>query len=161
MFYIMSITQSSQSMSRWWTKIFFLGTECYRMWSSEHFKQGTFCSLSKPLVRSCKRLGWGCVQSGVEKIKSYIDVIRKGLVFEVGNKVCLKVASMNGILRFRWNCKLSPCFIGPFNILNWIGPVADKLALPQSLFAIYNICDVIILHKYLDDLTHIIDYESL
>ena len=49
--------------------------------------------------------------------KSYADVRRKDLEFEVGDKVFLKVSPMKGILRFGRKGKLSPRFIGPFEIL--------------------------------------------
>ena len=49
--------------------------------------------------------------------KSYADVRRRDLEFEVGDKVILKVAPMKGVLRFGRKEKLSPCFIGQFDIL--------------------------------------------
>ncbi|KAL0556761.1 hypothetical protein IC582_005277 [Cucumis melo] len=56
--------------------------------------------------------------------KSYADVRRKDLEFEVGDKVFLKVAPMRGVVRFERRGKLSPRFVGPFEILERIGPVA-------------------------------------
>ena len=49
--------------------------------------------------------------------KSYADVRRRDLEFEVGDKVFLKVAPMKDVLRFGRNGKLSPRFIEPFEIL--------------------------------------------
>ena len=60
--------------------------------------------------------------------KSYNDVMRRNLEFEEGDPVFLKVAPMKGILRFGRKGKLSPCFIGPFKILDRIGSIAYKLA---------------------------------
>ncbi|KAA0037905.1 pol protein [Cucumis melo var. makuwa] len=54
--------------------------------------------------------------------KSYADVRRKDLEFEVGDMVFLKVAPMKGVLRFAKKGKLSPRFVGPFEILERIGP---------------------------------------
>ncbi|KAL0537392.1 hypothetical protein IC582_026370 [Cucumis melo] len=54
--------------------------------------------------------------------KSYADVRRKDLEFEIGDKVFLKVAPMKGVLRFERKGKLSPRFVGPFEILERIGP---------------------------------------
>ncbi|KAL4011011.1 hypothetical protein IC575_028053 [Cucumis melo] len=48
--------------------------------------------------------------------KSYADVRRKDLEFEVGDKVFLKVAPMRGVVRFERRGKLSPRFVGPFEI---------------------------------------------
>ncbi|GJU90196.1 hypothetical protein Tco_1302619 [Tanacetum coccineum] len=50
--------------------------------------------------------------------KSYADVRRKPLEFEVGDKVMLKVSPWKGVVRFGKRGKLSPCYIGPFKILS-------------------------------------------
>jgi len=50
----------------------------------------------------------------------------------VGEKVLLKVSPMKGIMRFRKKEKLSPRFIGPFEVLRQVGDVAYKLALPPN-----------------------------
>ncbi|KAL0534416.1 hypothetical protein IC582_028707 [Cucumis melo] len=71
--------------------------------------------------------------------KSYADVRRKDLEFEIGDKVFLKVAPMKGVLRFERRGKLSPRFVGPFEILERIGPVAYRLALPPSLSAVHDV----------------------
>ena len=55
------------------------------------------------------------------KQKSYADVRRRDLEFEVGDKVFLKVVPMKDVLRFERKEKLSPRFIGPFEILELIG----------------------------------------
>ncbi|KAA0056475.1 pol protein [Cucumis melo var. makuwa] len=54
--------------------------------------------------------------------KSYADVRRKDLEFDVGDMVFLKVASVKGVLRFEKKGKLSLHFVGPFEILERIGP---------------------------------------
>nr|GFC89095.1 putative reverse transcriptase domain, ribonuclease H-like domain, aspartic peptidase domain protein [Tanacetum cinerariifolium] len=70
--------------------------------------------------------------------KSYADVRRKPLEFEVGDRVMLKVSPWKGVIRFGKQRKLSPRYIGPFKILSKIGPVAYKLDLPQELHGIHN-----------------------
>ncbi|KAL0539731.1 hypothetical protein IC582_023947 [Cucumis melo] len=93
--------------------------------------------------------------------KSYADVRRKDLEFEVGDKVFLKVAPMRGVLRFEKRGKLSPRFVGPFEILERIGPVAYRLALPPSLSTVHDVFHVSMLRKYVSDPSHVVDYEPL
>ncbi|KAL0544475.1 hypothetical protein IC582_019591 [Cucumis melo] len=93
--------------------------------------------------------------------KSYADVRRKDLEFEVGDKVFLKVAPMRGVLRFERRGKLSPRFVGPFEILERIGPVAYRLALPPSLSTVHDVFHVSMSRKYVPDPSHVVDYEPL
>ncbi|KAL0551527.1 hypothetical protein IC582_010616 [Cucumis melo] len=93
--------------------------------------------------------------------KSYADVRRKDLEFEVGDKVFLKVAPMKGVLRFERRGKLSPRFVGPFEILERVGPVAYRLALPPSLSAVHDVFHVSMLRKYVPDPSHVVDCEPL
>ncbi|KAA0033749.1 pol protein [Cucumis melo var. makuwa] len=85
--------------------------------------------------------------------KSYADVRRKDLEFEVGDKVFLKVAPMRGVLRFARRGKLSPRFVGPFEILERIGP--------PSLSTVHDVFHVSMLRKYVSDPSHVVDYEPL
>ena len=79
----------------------------------------------------------------------------------MGDHVFLKVAPLKGVLRFERKGKLSPRFIGSFEILERIGPVAYWLASPPSLDAVHNVFHVSMLRKYVADLSHIVDYEPL
>ncbi|GKE50024.1 hypothetical protein Tco_1481282 [Tanacetum coccineum] len=83
--------------------------------------------------------------------KSYADVRRKPLEFEVGDKVMMKVSSWKGVVRFGKRRKLSPCYIGPFKILSRVGPVAYKLELPRELQGIHNTFHVSNLKRCLSD----------
>ncbi|GJW65406.1 putative reverse transcriptase domain-containing protein [Tanacetum coccineum] len=83
--------------------------------------------------------------------KSYADVRRKPLEFEVGDKVMLKVSPWKGVVRFGKRGKLSPRYIGPFRILSRVGPVTYKLELPQELQGIHNTFHVSNLKKCLSD----------
>nr|GEU95612.1 putative reverse transcriptase domain, ribonuclease H-like domain, aspartic peptidase domain protein [Tanacetum cinerariifolium] len=70
--------------------------------------------------------------------KSYADVRRKPLEFEVGDKVMLKISPWKCVIQFGKRGKLSPRYIGPFKILSRVGPMAYKLELPQELQGIHN-----------------------
>ncbi|TYK29810.1 pol protein [Cucumis melo var. makuwa] len=66
-----------------------------------------------------------------------------------------------GVLRFEKKGKLSPRFVGPFEILERIGPVAYRLALPPSFSAMHDVFHVSMLRKYSPDPTHVVDSEPL
>ncbi|GJR15203.1 putative reverse transcriptase domain-containing protein [Tanacetum coccineum] len=70
--------------------------------------------------------------------KSYADLKRRLTEFEVGDKVMLKVSPWKGVIRFGKRGKLSPRFVGPFKVIERIGPVAYKLELPDKLRGIHN-----------------------
>ena len=68
---------------------------------------------------------------------------------------------MRGVLSFRKNGKLSPRFVDLFQILERVGSIAYRLALPTTLATVYNVFHVSMLRKYTPDLSHIIDQETL
>ncbi|GJU40630.1 putative reverse transcriptase domain-containing protein [Tanacetum coccineum] len=70
--------------------------------------------------------------------KSYADVRRKPMEFNVGDMVMLKVSPWKGVIRFGKRGKLSPRYVGPFKIIERIGPVAYRLELPEKLRGIHN-----------------------
>uniref|UniRef100_A0A1U7YRA6 Uncharacterized protein LOC104247112 n=2 Tax=Nicotiana sylvestris TaxID=4096 RepID=A0A1U7YRA6_NICSY len=73
--------------------------------------------------------------------KSYSDVRRRDLEFEVGDWVFLRISPMKGIMRFGKKGKLSPRYIGPYKILRRIGQVAYELELPSELEFVHPILD--------------------
>ncbi|KAA0048491.1 ty3-gypsy retrotransposon protein [Cucumis melo var. makuwa] len=73
----------------------------------------------------------------------------------------IRAPPMKGVLRFEKKGKLSPRFVGPFDILERIGPVAYRLALPPSLFAVHDVFHVSMLRRYVADPTHVVDFEPL
>ena len=93
--------------------------------------------------------------------KSYTDERRKDLQFDVGDMVFLKVAPKKGVLRFKKKGKLSPRFVGPFEILERVSHVASRLALSPSFSAVHDVFHVSILRKYIAYLTHVVDFEPL
>ena len=93
--------------------------------------------------------------------KSYADNRRRELNFLVGDHVLLKVSPTKGVMRFGVRGKLSPRFVGPFEILEKIGAVAYRLALPPSLAGVHNVFHVSILRKYVPDPNHVVELGPL
>lgn len=122
-----------------------------------------------------KLLGPELVQDATEKIhmirqrmltaqsrqKSYADNRRRDLEFQVGDHVFLKVSPTKGVMRFGKKGKLSPRYIGPFEILEKVGAVAYRLALPPDLSNIHPVFHVSMLRKYNPDPSHVIRYETI
>nr|GFC48914.1 putative reverse transcriptase domain-containing protein [Tanacetum cinerariifolium] len=77
--------------------------------------------------------------------KSYADKDRKSLEFHLGDRVFLKVSPARGVRRFGIKGKLSPRFIGPFEILDRVGEVSYRLPLPPQLLHVHNIFHVFLL----------------
>nr|GEZ21418.1 putative reverse transcriptase domain-containing protein [Tanacetum cinerariifolium] len=75
--------------------------------------------------------------------------LRKPIEFEVGDMVMLKVSPWKGVIRFGKRGKLSPRYIGPFEIIERIGPMAYKLGLTEKLYGIHNTFHVSNLKKCL------------
>ena len=90
--------------------------------------------------------------------KSYADKRHKSIEFTVGEQIFLNMSPMRGIMRFGKKGKLSPRYIGPFEILERIGPVAYRLALPPSITGVHDVFHVSMLHKYVQDPSHIIQH---
>ena len=93
--------------------------------------------------------------------KSYADLRRRPLTFDVGEHVFLKVSPLKGSLQFGKKGKLSPKYIGPFEVLQKIGPVAYRLTLPPTLQGIHDVFRVSQLRHYIPDPGHIISYQPL
>ena len=93
--------------------------------------------------------------------KSYADVRRRPLEFEVGDYVFLKVMPKKGVVRFGKRGKLSPRFIGPFEILERIGTVAYRLALPPNMTGVHEVFHVSMLRKYTLDPAHVVDWGQI
>ena len=93
--------------------------------------------------------------------KSYADVRHRPLEFEVGDHVFLKVMPKRGEVRFDKRGKLSPRFIEPFEILERIGTVAYRLALPPSMSGVHEVFHISMLRKYTLDPAHVVDWGQI
>ena len=102
-----------------------------------------------------------CLLTAQSRQKSNADVRRRPLEFEVGDHVFLKVMPKRGVVRFGKRRKLSPRFIGPFEILKRVGTVAYRLALPPSMSSVHEVCHVSRLRKYTPDPAHVVDWEHI
>ena len=91
-----------------------------------------------------------------DRQKSYADLKRRYITYEVGDKFFLKVSPWRKILRFGKKEKLSPRFIGPYEVLERIGLVAYCLALPPELDKLHNVFHVSMLRRYRSDESHIL-----
>ncbi|GJU33693.1 putative reverse transcriptase domain-containing protein [Tanacetum coccineum] len=85
--------------------------------------------------------------------KSYADKIRKPLEFSVGDYVLLKVSPWKGVVCLGKKGKLAPRFVGPFEIIEKVGPVAYRLDLPEELNGVHDTFHVSNLKKCLADPT--------
>ncbi|GKC72025.1 putative reverse transcriptase domain-containing protein [Tanacetum coccineum] len=84
-----------------------------------------------------------------DRQKSYADDKQKPLEFEVGDQVLLKVLPWKGVACFGKKGKLTPRYVGPFEILERIGLVAYRLRLRQELSSVHDTFHVSNLKKCL------------
>ena len=91
-----------------------------------------------------------------DRQRSYANLKRKDIEFEVRDKVFLKVSQWKKILRFGRKRKPSPRFIGPYEILEKVGSIAYHLALPLELAKLHDVFHVSMLRRYRSDTSHIL-----
>ncbi|GJX46983.1 putative reverse transcriptase domain-containing protein, partial [Tanacetum coccineum] len=78
------------------------------------------------------------MQAARDRQKSYADLKRKPMEFQVGDKVMLKVSPWKGVIHFGKRGKLNPRYVGPFKVLERVKDVAYKLKLPEELSRVHN-----------------------
>lgn len=120
-------------------------------------------------------LGPDLVQQALEKVililewlwtaqsrqKSYADKKVCDMEFMKGEKVFSKVSPMKGVMRFGQKGKLSPRYISPYEILDRIGLMTYRLALPSRLSAVHPVFHVSMLRRYIRDDSHKINLEDV
>src|SRR5262249_35692068 len=101
------------------------------------------------------------IRTAFSRQKSYSDPKRRDVSFEVGDHVFLKISPMKGVLRFGKKGKLSPRYIGPFEILERVGNVSYRLALPPRLGHVHPVFHISMLRKYVPDPSHELQIQDI
>ena len=96
-----------------------------------------------------------------DRQKSYADMKRKDIRYKIGEKVFLKVSPWKKLMRFGKKGKLSPRFISPYEVIEKVGPVAYKLALPPEFEKIHSVFHVSMLRRYRSDPSHVVSSETI
>ncbi|GKA19833.1 putative reverse transcriptase domain-containing protein [Tanacetum coccineum] len=111
---------------------------------------------TKKIIQIRQRL-----QAARDRQRSYANIRRKPLEFQVRDRVMLKVSPQKGVIRFGKRGKLNPWYIGPFKILKRVGPVAYTLELPEELSSVHSTFHVSNLKKCLSDESLVIPMKEL
>ena len=93
--------------------------------------------------------------------KSYANVWKRELEFQVDYWVLLKVSPMKGVMRLGKKGKLSPRYVGPYKILKRVGKVACELELPAKLATVHLVFHISLLKKCVGDPASIVPLKSM
>ncbi|KAK2415814.1 hypothetical protein QL285_038265 [Trifolium repens] len=93
--------------------------------------------------------------------KSYAKRRRRMLKFEEGDHVFLRVTPKLGLRGIFKTKKLCPRYIGPYQILRRVGPIAYQLALPRSMSGLHDVFHVSQLRKYIPDPFQAVELEHI
>ena len=96
-----------------------------------------------------------------DRHKSYADMKRKDIRYEIGENVFLKVSPWKKVMRFGKKGKLSHRFIGLYEVIEKVGLVAYKLALPSDLEKIHNVFHVSMLRRYRSNPSHVVSSKTI
>ncbi|KAL4363835.1 hypothetical protein GQ457_04G017440 [Hibiscus cannabinus] len=90
-----------------------------------------------------------------DRQKSYVDLKRREIEYVVGDRVFLKVSPWKKVMRFGRKGKLSPRYIGPYEIVEQVGSVTYRLLLPIELERIHDVSHVSMLQRYRSYMSHV------
>nr|GEX07554.1 putative reverse transcriptase domain-containing protein [Tanacetum cinerariifolium] len=126
-------------------------------------RDGRFTSLFWQALHKAlgTRLDMSTIQVVRDQQKSYADLKRKPIHFQVGDRVMLKVSPWTWVVRFGKQGKLNPRYIGPFKVLSKVGDVSYRLELPQQLSRVHNMFHVSNLKKCLSNESLVISLDEL
>ncbi|KAK8521849.1 hypothetical protein V6N12_066431 [Hibiscus sabdariffa] len=101
------------------------------------------------------------LKAASDRQKSYANLKRREVEYAVGDKVFLKVSPWKKVMRFGRKGKLSPRYIGPYEIVGRVGLVAYRLLSPPELEKIHDVFHVSMLQKYISDPSHVMLVEEI
>ncbi|XP_052477774.1 uncharacterized protein LOC128033748 [Gossypium raimondii] len=104
----------------------------------------------------CKRL-----KAASNRQKSSTNFKQQDIEYQVSEHVFLKVSPWKKVLRFGSKGKLNSKFIGPYEVVERIGPVAYPLKLPCELDQIHDVFHVSMLRKYRADPSHVVSTNDI
>ena len=101
------------------------------------------------------------MQIAYNRQKSYVNHRRRDLEFEEGDKVHLKILPMKEVVRFFEKGKLSPHYVGPYEILQMVGKIANELKIPNELSLVHPVFHVSMLKKCIGNPESVFPIEGL
>ncbi|XP_074277692.1 uncharacterized protein LOC141601319 [Silene latifolia] len=112
-------------------------------------------------IKTWKDMLRACVMEFSDRQKSYADLHRGDIEFQVGDKVLFKVSPMVDVIQFFKRGKLSQNFISSSKVLDRVGELAYRLALPPTSDRVHNVFHVSQLRKYINDPSHVLELRQL
>ena len=101
------------------------------------------------------------LRTAFSRQQSYADLKRRAVQFNVGDHVFLKISPMKGVMRFGKKGKLAPRYIGPYQILDRVGNVSYRLALPPHLSQVHPVFHIFLLRRYVPNEMHVLPVQEI
>lgn len=101
------------------------------------------------------------MKAAQDRQKSYADPKRRDVEFAVGDRAFLRVSPMRGVFRFGQKGKLSPKYVGPYDVVERVGPSAYRLDLPAEVGDVHRVFHVSQLKRYVSHPSHVLQPERL
>ena len=101
------------------------------------------------------------MRTAFSRQKSYADPRRRDVQFGVGDHIFFKISPMKGVMRFGKKGKLTPRYIGPFEILDRVGNVSHRLSLPPNFGHVHPVFHISMLRKYVPHPSYILQTQEI